>query len=102
MRIHPLSAPHDLHDLSSYWSLSMHDNHYGAVTCLISTFDDQYVLSGGADGNLFVYQANMPTAAQREEAASVEVSGRVGGERSRERELRGRKKEGEGKRTLSA
>ena len=52
----------------------MHDNHYGAITALTATFDDQYVLSGGADGNVFVYEANLPTAAERAEAMTVTVS----------------------------
>lgn len=74
VRLHPLSTPHALNDLSSYWSLNMHDNHYGAVTCLSTTFDDQFVLSGGEDGNLFIYKANLPTATQRAEAVVLKVS----------------------------
>ena len=73
VRLHPLSTPHTLRDLSSYWSVNMHDNHYGAVTCLCSSFDDQYVISGGNDGNLFVYKANLPTAAQRAKAILLQV-----------------------------
>ena len=73
VRVHPLSTPRSLSDLSTYWSLSMHDNHYGAVTHLVTSFDDQFVLSGGADGNVFVYQANLPTAAERAAAASIKV-----------------------------
>ena len=46
----------------------MHDNHYGAVTHLVTSFDDRYVLSGGADGNVFVYEAELPTASERAEA----------------------------------
>ena len=48
----------------------MHDNHYGAVTHLVTSFDDKYVVSGGADGNMFVFEGNFPTAAQRAEAAA--------------------------------
>ena len=47
----------------------MHDNHYGAVTYLVTSFDDRYVLSGGADGNLFVFEGNFPTAEERAQAA---------------------------------
>ena len=47
----------------------MHDNHYGAVTHLVTSFDDKYVLSGGADGNLFVFEGNFPTAEERAQAA---------------------------------
>ena len=75
IRIHPLSTPYSLSALDSYWALSMHDNHYGAVSHLATSFDDQYVISGGDDGNVFVYQANLPTIAQREKekAQKVEV-----------------------------
>ena len=71
--IHPLSTPHTLTDLSSYWSLSMHDNHYGAVTQLATTFDDQFVISGGEDGNVFVYKANLPKAPKKSKAAKIKV-----------------------------
>lgn len=74
VRIHPLSTPHVLMDLSSHWSLNMHDNLYGAVTSITCTFDDQYVLSGGEDGNVFIYKANLPTASQRAEAATIKVN----------------------------
>ena len=58
--------------LQNYWAINMHDNHYGAVTRIASSFDDHYVLTGGADGNVFVYTANLPTAMQTE-AAEVKV-----------------------------
>lgn len=48
--------------LGSYWALSMHDPHTGPVSYLASTYDDHYVVSAGADGNVFVYSANLPTA----------------------------------------
>ena len=69
IRIHQLHEPHSLTTLTSHWSLNMHDNHSGAVTHLVTSFDDRYVLSGGADGNLFVFEGNFPTSAQRAEAA---------------------------------
>ena len=73
VRIHPLSAPYALSTLDSYWSLSMHDNHYGSVSHLATTFDDSYLVSGGGDGNVFVYQANLPTAEQRERNKAQKV-----------------------------
>lgn len=76
IRIHQLEAPHSLANLSSHWSLAMHDNHYGAVTHLVTSFDDKYVLSGGADGNLFVFEGNFPTAEERAQAALEAKVGR--------------------------
>ena len=72
VRVHPLPHPYSLTSLHSYWALSMHDNHYGAVTQLATTFDGRYVVSAGADGNVFVYSANLPMATNR--VLSTEVA----------------------------
>ncbi len=77
VRVHPLSTPYDLSTLDSYWSLSIHDNHYGAVAHIASTFDDAYVVSGGGDGNVFAYKANLPTTEQRERDKVQEVKVRT-------------------------
>lgn len=45
----------DINKLDSYWSLNMHDNHYGAVTNISLSFDEKFLLSVGNDGNFFVY-----------------------------------------------
>ena len=66
LRIHPLPKPYSLASLQDYWAINMHDNLYGAVTHIAVTSDDQYVLSAGADGNVFVYKAALPTAKQRQ------------------------------------
>ncbi len=76
VRIHPLSAPFSLSSLEDYWAINMHDNLYGAVTHITASFDDRYVLTGGADGNVFVYTTDLPTAAQRE-AMAMDVKVRV-------------------------
>lgn len=56
IRIHPLEDGTDLEHLSSYWSFSIHDNHNGAITKIITSFDDKYVFTSGADGNFFVHK----------------------------------------------
>uniref|UniRef100_A0ABM0LYK4 Myosin-2 heavy chain-like n=1 Tax=Saccoglossus kowalevskii TaxID=10224 RepID=A0ABM0LYK4_SACKO len=45
----------DINKLSQYWSLNMHDNNYGPLTGISSSYDNQFVLSVAADGNIFVY-----------------------------------------------
>ena len=40
---------------------------------LATTFDDRFLVSGGGDGNVFVYQANLPTAEQRERIKAQRV-----------------------------
>ena len=42
------------------WSLGIHDNHYGNVSCISLTYDDQYLLTGAGDGNVFIYKTNLP------------------------------------------
>ena len=77
IRIHPLSDNHTIStgQLEHYWALSMHDNHYGAVTHLATSCDDSYLLSGGADGNVFVYQTNLPSvAAPSKEPPAAEIT----------------------------
>ena len=56
------------------WSLGVHDNHYGNVSCIhVSlTYDDQYLLTDAGDGNIFVYKTNLP--ANSPTSAPVKVS----------------------------
>ena len=73
IRVHPLHSTHDLSDVSSYWALPMHDNQLGIVNHLSLSFDDQFLLSGGADGNLFVFKVDLPSAKEKKSAQVVEV-----------------------------
>ena len=41
------------------------------MTKLVSTFDDQYVISAGADGNLFVFKFNSQLEQPTPSAASI-------------------------------
>ena len=54
------------------WSLGVHDNHYGNVSCISLTYDDQYLLTGAGDGNVFIYETNLP--ANSPTSAPVKVS----------------------------
>ncbi|KAK3770719.1 hypothetical protein RRG08_037905 [Elysia crispata] len=55
IRIQQLEEPHDLAQLGPQWTLSVHDNNYGHITALASSFDGSMVLSTGADGNFFQF-----------------------------------------------
>ncbi len=46
----------------------MHDNHYGAVNHLCTSYDDKFVVSGGADGNVFIYEADLPSTKEKRES----------------------------------
>ena len=71
VELHRLSDPYSLASLKEeghgVWSLGVHDNHYGNVSCISLTYDDQYLLTGAGDGNVFIYKtilpANSPTSA---------------------------------------
>ena len=77
MELHRLSDPYSLAGLKEeghgvWWSLGVHDNHYGNVLCISLTYDDQYLLTGAGDGNVFVYKTNLP--ANRPTSAPVKVN----------------------------
>ena len=56
------------------WSLGVHDNHYGHVSCISLTYDDQYLLTGAGDGNVFVYTCKTNLPANSPTSAPVKVS----------------------------
>lgn len=49
----------DYHDLSDYWTLSMHDNLFGVIPQLGFSYDKKYMFSVGHDGNIFSYKWNL-------------------------------------------
>ncbi|XP_036602238.1 cilia- and flagella-associated protein 44 [Trichosurus vulpecula] len=44
-----------LTDMQNYWSYSIHDNDYGQIQALCPSYDDRFVVTCGADGNIFVF-----------------------------------------------
>ncbi|KAM9320405.1 cilia- and flagella-associated protein 44 [Gastrophryne carolinensis] len=56
VRVYPLQ-PNDplLSSMGSYWSLGVHDNQYGTVQALSSSFDNQYLVTCGGDANIFTF-----------------------------------------------
>ena len=76
VELHRLSDPYSLAGLKEeghgVWSLGVHDNHYGNILCISLTYDDQYLLTGAGDGNIFVYKTNLP--ANSPTSAPVKVS----------------------------
>lgn len=69
IRIQPLHND-DPGFMCPYWSLAMHDNSYGAVTQLATSFDDKYIFSVGQDGNFFAFTVVDDKRAQQELALS--------------------------------
>ncbi|CAF0758116.1 unnamed protein product [Rotaria sordida] len=55
IRIYPYGGTQIFQSLDDYWTRGSHDTEYGIVTHLITSFDDRFAFSGGADGNIFGY-----------------------------------------------
>ncbi|XP_018428354.1 PREDICTED: cilia- and flagella-associated protein 44 [Nanorana parkeri] len=56
VRVYPLQ-PNDplLTSIGSYWSLGVHDNQYGSIQAISASYDNQYLVTCGADGNIFTF-----------------------------------------------
>ncbi|XP_037691493.1 cilia- and flagella-associated protein 44 isoform X2 [Choloepus didactylus] len=44
-----------LTDMVHYWHFSMHDNDYGCIKSISTSFDDRFLVTAGADSNIFVF-----------------------------------------------
>ncbi|KAJ8413174.1 hypothetical protein AAFF_G00091700 [Aldrovandia affinis] len=56
IRVYPLQTPDpNLSSLDAFWALSVHDNQKGHLRNVRCSYDDQFVLTTGEDGNIFVF-----------------------------------------------
>lgn len=60
-----------LTSLQDYWHFNVHDNNYGCVKGIVVSFDDQYLLTAGADGNIFVFNISSEFIAEKKAKAKV-------------------------------
>ncbi|XP_047648289.1 cilia- and flagella-associated protein 44 isoform X1 [Phacochoerus africanus] len=44
-----------LASMEDYWHFNMHDNNYGCIKAISTSFDDRFLVSAGADSNIFVF-----------------------------------------------
>lgn len=95
VRAYPLQPP-DFHltSMQAFWALSVHDNQYGQLRQLRCSFDDQFVLTTGEDGNIFSFsllpQEDLLKALQCSKAKVP--SPRVSGGQGREGRIEGWRK----------
>ena len=54
VRIYPLSGG-DLAEIDQHWSLTVHDNDYGSITHIATSYDGNFLFTVGADGNFFSF-----------------------------------------------
>ena len=55
VRIQPLHNE-DPGLMGSYWALNIHDNNYGHITHLATSYDGKYLFTVGSDGNFFTFE----------------------------------------------
>ena len=56
IRIYPLKPEDkDLTSMQAYWTLSVHDNQYGHLRHIRCSYDNEFVLTAGDDGNIFSF-----------------------------------------------
>ncbi|XP_077441867.1 cilia- and flagella-associated protein 44-like isoform X1 [Vanacampus margaritifer] len=56
IRVYPLDPDnHTLTSMQTYWELSIHDSNYGHLWHICCSYDDQFVLTAGDDGNIFSF-----------------------------------------------
>lgn len=60
-----------LTSLQDYWHFNVHDNNYGCVKSIAVSFDDQYLVTAGADGNIFVFNIFSQFIAEKKAKAKV-------------------------------
>lgn len=65
IRVYPLQRGDlSLRSMHAYWTLSLHDNQSGHLKHIRSSYDDQFVLTAGDDGNIFSF-ALLPPEGRR-------------------------------------
>lgn len=66
IRVYPLQpGDHSLASMQAYWALSVHDNQCGHLQHIRCSFDDQFVLTAGDDGNIFSFSLIPPDELQK-------------------------------------
>ncbi|XP_048348373.1 cilia- and flagella-associated protein 44 [Sphaerodactylus townsendi] len=72
VRIYPLhNKDLSVDNMVGYWSSNMHDNDYGHIQGIFSSFDDRFLVTCGADGNIFAY--NMLSAEEVQKVMKAKV-----------------------------
>ncbi|OCT93590.1 cilia- and flagella-associated protein 44 [Xenopus laevis] len=56
VRVYPLQANDPLlTSMHGYWSLGVHDNQYGTIQSICTSYDNQYLVTCGGDSNIFTF-----------------------------------------------
>ncbi|XP_075762751.1 cilia- and flagella-associated protein 44 isoform X2 [Pelodiscus sinensis] len=72
VRVYPLQDKDLSADMmNGYWSFNIHDNDYGQIQAIYSSYDDRFLVTCGADSNIFTFSILSPEDIQRELKAKV-------------------------------
>ncbi|NXW56323.1 CFA44 protein, partial [Eurystomus gularis] len=67
LRVYPLQDKElSVNTLKEYWSFNVHDNDYGQIRGICSSFDDRFLITCGGDGNIFAFNILSPEEDHKE------------------------------------
>ncbi|NWX82866.1 CFA44 protein, partial [Nothoprocta ornata] len=72
LRVYPLQdKDFSANVLKEYWSFNVHDNDYGQIRGICSSYDDRFLITCGGDGNIFAFNILSPEDVHRELKAKI-------------------------------
>ncbi|NWJ10005.1 CFA44 protein, partial [Crypturellus undulatus] len=72
LRVYPLrDKDFSANTLKEYWSFNVHDNDYGQIRGISSSYDDRFLITCGGDGNIFAFNILSPEAVHKELKAKI-------------------------------
>ncbi|NWH66029.1 CFA44 protein, partial [Geococcyx californianus] len=72
LRVYPLQDKDlSVHTLKEYWSFNVHDNDYGQIRGISSSYDDRFLITCGGDGNIFTFNILAPEDVHKELKAKI-------------------------------
>ncbi|NXI56381.1 CFA44 protein, partial [Chloroceryle aenea] len=72
LRVYPLQDKKlSVNTLKEYWSFNVHDNDYGQIRGICSSYDDKFLITCGGDGNIFTYTIFSPEDVPKELKAKI-------------------------------
>ncbi|NXW40347.1 CFA44 protein, partial [Nyctiprogne leucopyga] len=72
LRVYPLQDKDlSVNTLKDYWSFNVHDNDYGQIQGICSSYDDRFLITCGGDGNIFSFNILSPEDVHKELKAKI-------------------------------
>ncbi|NXH73375.1 CFA44 protein, partial [Hydrobates tethys] len=72
LRVYPLQDKDlSVNTVKEYWSFNVHDNDYGQIQGICSSYDDRFLITCGGDGNIFTFNILSPEDVHKELKAKI-------------------------------